>query len=89
MEKTEDGDIWVTDDELGFEERIDWTEIAEKVTANPGKWLLAKRRGSRSVVWKINNGVFQTLDVPGFTITATSRNHDGARSDIWVKAEMD
>ena len=90
MKKTPDGDVWATDDDLALDERVDWAEIAEKITSNPGHWLLAKRGGSRSFVWKINNGRFSALNIPGYTVTATSRNvRPNGKSDLWVKAEVD
>lgn len=84
-----DGDLWIDDAEFELTSRTDWSEIAEKVTKNPGKWLLAKRRAPRNYTTKINSGHFPTVLVPGFTITASARNSRGHFADIYVKAERE
>lgn len=79
--------VWATDEELALPEQVDWSEVARLITNNPGKWLLAKR-GIRSYAWKINNGKFSALVIPGYTVTATTRNSDpNGVAEIWVKAE--
>lgn len=86
MAKQEKQDVWLTDEEISAD-RTDWAEVARKVTANPGSWLLAARQMPRNYTYKINSGEWPTMTIPGFTISAVARNSIGQRADIWVKAE--
>lgn len=89
MKKTQDGDVWATDEDVAAQSRIDWAAVAEKIKNNPGMWYCAARKKPRNYTSKIHSGEFRALVIPGFTVSAIARNSQGDFGDIWVKAEVD
>lgn len=56
-------DEWADDEDLSVSPvmKYDWTALAEKVMADPGRWLLVDPDGSPSTASNINNGLIVTL----------------------------
>lgn len=67
----------------------DWTGIAKKLRARPGKWMLVAEQKPRSVQEAVNRGRIRTLrDDPNWTYRCETRNTtDRKTADIWMSAE--
>lgn len=71
----------------------DWQEVAGRLQANPGRWILADTDVSTSTVWRAGNGGIATLNRLGGKVESRHRDthlEDGTRGtsrygDLWLR----
>jgi hypothetical protein len=65
----------------------DWPAITAKLRTKPGRWLLVREQGSRSIQSAIRRGRISHLrDDEKWEYIVRTRNTNGTRADIWMSA---
>lgn len=62
-----------------------WSELANELRANPGRWALLGEQLARSAAYHIQQGRYAAFR-PAGAFEARVRNTNGSRADIYVRA---
>lgn len=64
----------------------DWPDIAKRLKARPGQWLLIAEQVPRTVHGAVVRGRIQALRDPRWVFECKTRNTNGKNADIWMSA---
>jgi hypothetical protein len=79
------GEVWAEPPKPGNRGSFDWNEIAQRLRAKPGEWLLIFENGPRGTANGVRQGHVLVFQEPGFEVTTRNNNVEAGTCTLYMR----